>query len=97
MSNKEFVLEDQRLIILKELKDQNGYETNDSILDTVLENWGHRISRDAVRTQICWLEEQNLVTTRTMGEYLIAKLTSRGFDVAKGDATVPGVKKPRPE
>ncbi|WP_421195281.1 ArsR family transcriptional regulator [Aeromonas jandaei] len=97
MSGKEFVLEDQRLIILRELKDQNGYETNDSILDVVLESWGHCISRDAVRTQICWLEEQNLVTTRAMGDYLIAKLTSRGFDVAKGDATVPGVKKPRPE
>ncbi|ARR08655.1 hypothetical protein Vc3S01_A0682 [Vibrio campbellii] len=73
----------------------DGYEANESILDSCLDAYGHKISRDAVRTHLAWLEEQSLITIRTVAECQIATLTGRGEDVATGQARVPGVKRPR--
>lgn len=95
MSFKALLKEDQRLVILRSLKEMPAYEANESIIDTCLESYGHNISRDAVRTHLSWLEEQDLITIREMSDYHIAKLTSRGQDVAEGQAIVPGVKRPR--
>ena len=97
MSFKEMVIEDQRLVMLRSLSEMPGYEANESILDSCLDQYGHAVSRDAVRTHISWLAEQGLVTQRELGNTMIAKLTGRGIDVANGSSTVPGVKKPRPE
>ncbi|MDU7778684.1 MAG: winged helix-turn-helix domain-containing protein [Aeromonas caviae] len=97
MSLKEMVTADQRLVILRSLRDMNGYSANESILDDCLERYGHSISRDAVRTHMRWLEEQGLITVEKVGETLVAKLTGRGGDVATGKSMVDGVKKPRPE
>ena len=97
MSFKELVIADQRLVILRSLEEMPGYEANESILDSCLDQYGHKVSRDAVRTHISWLAEQGLVAVRELGNTMIAKLNSRGIDVANGSATVPGVKKPRPE
>lgn len=97
MSFKELVTADQRLVMLRSLHEMPGYEANESILDACLDQYGHKISRDAVRNHISWLAEQGLVTQRELGSTLIAKLTGRGIDVATGASTVPGVKKPRPE
>ncbi|MGL5187912.1 MAG: VpaChn25_0724 family phage protein [Plesiomonas shigelloides] len=97
MSLKELVTADQRLVMLRSLEEMPGYEANESLLDACLDQYGHKISRDAVRTHICWLAEQGLITQRELGNTMIAKLTGRGIDVATGSATVPGVKKPRPE
>ena len=96
MSFREFVLADQRLLILRSLREMAGYSANESILDECLEAYGHSISRDAVRTQMRWLEEQGLITVEKVGETLVAKLTGRGDDVATGQAVVDGIKKPRP-
>ncbi|AWX98549.1 hypothetical protein A8139_00780 [Marinomonas primoryensis] len=95
MSFKNLLKEDQRLVILRSLNEMPAYETNESILDTCLESYGHNITRDAVRTQLAWLQEQDLVTIREMSDCQIAKLTGRGQDVATGQADQPGVKKPR--
>ncbi|MEZ8102134.1 VpaChn25_0724 family phage protein [Vibrio bivalvicida] len=95
MAFKELLKEDQRLVILRSLHEMDGYEANESILDTCLETYGHRISRDAVRTHLAWLEEQGLLTLREVAECQIATLTGRGEDVATGQARVPGVKRPR--
>lgn len=97
MSLKEFVVADQRLVMLRILREMTGYTANESILDSCLETYGHNISRDAVRTHIRWLEEQGLVHVENVGGCLVAKLTGRGDDVATGQAVVDGVKKPRPE
>ncbi|MCS0442125.1 ArsR family transcriptional regulator [Vibrio diabolicus] len=95
MSFKDVLKEDQRLVILRSLHDMDGYSANESVLDVCLDTYGHRISRDAVRTHLAWLEEQNLITIRTVAECQIATLTGRGEDVATGQARVPGVKRPR--
>ncbi|AAN55704.1 ArsR family transcriptional regulator [Shewanella oneidensis MR-1] len=95
MSFKELLIEDQRLVILRSLREMPAYEANESIVDCCLESYGHNISRDQVRTHLAWLEEQGLITIRKLDDYKIARLTGRGEDVATGQATVPGVKRPR--
>ncbi len=95
MSFKTLLTEDQRLVILRSLREMQGFEANESIIDSCLEAYGHNISRDQVRTHLAWLEEQQLITLRNLSDYQIARLTGRGEDVATGQATVPGVKRPR--
>ncbi len=87
-----------RLIILRELMDTNGYTSNDSVLQMVLEKWGHKLSRDRVRTELAWFTEQGLVTSVPLGETGAQRvtLTERGLDVANGSATNPGVQRPSP-
>ena len=94
MSMMELLDADRRLVILRSLVDVGG-EANESILNDCLDAYGHRISRDQVRTHINWLAEQGLVTVEMVGSYMVARLTGRGQDAAEGRATVPGVKKPR--
>ena len=91
---KDLLDADQRLVILRSLVDAGG-EANESILQDCLDVYGHRVSRDQVRTHITWLAEQGLVTNEPVGSYFVASLTGRGQDVAEGRSTVPGVKKPR--
>lgn len=92
---KDLLDADQRLVILRSLVDAGG-EANESILQDCLDVFGHRVSRDQVRTHITWLAEQGLVVVENIGSYMVANLTGRGQDVAEGRSTVPGVKKPRP-
>lgn len=95
MSFKELLTEDQRLVTLRSLHEMAGYEANESIIDSCLDAYGHKISRDMVRSHLAWLEEQGLVTLRDIGGCQVARLTGRGEDVATGQAQVPGVKRPR--
>ena len=92
---KDLLDADQRLVILRSLVDAGG-EANESILQDCLDVYGHRVSRDQVRTHISWLSEQGLVTVENIGSYMVANLTGRGQDVSEGRASVQGVKKPRP-
>jgi hypothetical protein len=89
--------EDRRLSLLLVLLETPGYSANAFLLrDAVGQIYGHSASIDQVRTDIAWLAEQALVTTRTVGDVTLATLTTRGGDAAAGRATVPGVKKPAP-
>lgn len=96
MSYAELIAADIRLVILRALAEDTGYSHNESVLQSVLEVFGHSISRDRIRTELNWLAEQGLVTLRDAAGYLVATLTGRGADVAAGRVTVPGVKRPRP-
>ena len=88
---------DQRLVILRSLVEA-GYDANESILDDCLALYGHKISRDLVRTHLNWLEEQGLVKIERLGNgFMIASITQRGVDVANGEAVVDGVKRPAPK
>lgn len=87
---------DLRLVVLRLLSEDAGYATNDSILREALCGFGHTVSRDRVKTELRWLEEQGLVTLQEIATVLIARLTSRGHDVAEGRARVDGVKRPGP-
>ncbi|MDA8488554.1 VpaChn25_0724 family phage protein [Kluyvera sp. Awk 3] len=87
--------QDQRLVLLRSLLDC-GDSANESILQTCLQTYGHKVSRDTVRTQLSWLREQGLVTLSDVSGCYVAEITGRGDEVASGLITVPGVKKPRP-
>ncbi len=88
---------DRRLVLLRALEEDAGYSHNESVLQSVLEAFGHNISRDLVRTELTWLAEQGLVTLKAVAGVFVATLTARGADVALGRVVVPGVKRPRPE
>ncbi len=96
MTFAERIAQDRRLVILKLLERTPGYSANESLLDLALEDFGHRTSRDQVRTDLCWLEEQELVTTEEIAGVMIAIATRRGLDAARGKAIVPGVRRPAP-
>lgn len=87
---------DIRLVILRALAEDLGYSHNESILHSILAEFGHQLSRDRVRTELYWLQEQGLVTIKDVAGCLVATVTQRGTDVAAGTATVPGVKRPGP-
>ncbi|BBV15054.1 hypothetical protein IOMTU157_0270 [Citrobacter portucalensis] len=95
MSMRDLLDQDQRLVLLRSLLDC-GDSANESILQTCLQTYGHKVSRDTVRTQLAWLREQGLVTLSDVSGCYVAEITGRGDEVASGLATIPGVKKPRP-
>ena len=88
---------DRRLVILALLSHATGYSDNEYLIHAVLPEQGHDISRDKLAAELAWLQEQGLITTTKVGGVTIAKLTPRGLDVARGRATVPGVKRPEPD
>lgn len=96
MSYHDALQEDQRLVILRNLNELHGHSANDSILHTVLESYGHSISRDKVKTELRWLQEQNLISIKELPGCLVCHLSARGQDVALGRAVVDGVKRPAP-
>lgn len=92
----DYLSADRRLVILRILTEMPTYRANSSVLHTVLNEWGHEPSRDQVKTELRWLEEQQLITLDDVGDgaVLLAKLTERGADVAAGRSRVDGVKRP---
>ncbi|MBE2896752.1 ArsR family transcriptional regulator [Pasteurellaceae bacterium HPA106] len=87
--------QDQRLVLLRSLADA-GNDANESILQDCLDNYGHRISREQVRSHLLWLQEQGCVRLDDIAGLFVAHLTARGWDVAQGRTEVYGIKKPRP-
>lgn len=96
MNYGKVVAEHLRITILRLLAEQSDYTLNDSLIRDMVPEFGFRPSRDMVRTQLAWLDEQGLVRVSNTGGCHVAHLTERGEEVAKGYATVPGVKRPPP-
>lgn len=89
--------EDARLVLLRSLAEDPDYRLNESLLQTILDQFGHAMSRDRIRTELRWLEEQGLISVELVaGVTMVATLTTRGADVASGRARVDGVKRPSP-
>jgi hypothetical protein len=88
--------EDQRLLILQRLQRENDYQAHEHLLRAHLAEFGHKVSADALRGHLAWLDEQGLITLA--GDRIqIAVLTLRGEDAALGNARVPGIARPYPE
>lgn len=91
--------EDRRLVLLRLLSEQPGYRANSSNLHAGLYALGIAATRDDVTTDLHWLQEQSLVRLESLPEVpdlSIATITTRGDDVVKGVAIVPGVRRPGP-
>ncbi len=93
---KDVVKKNRRLEILRTLKEDPGYETNQAILQNALGLLGLQASMDQVASDIFWLDEQGLVEMSEVGSIRLAKITQRGLDVANGLAQTPGVARPAP-
>ncbi|SHO58781.1 VpaChn25_0724 family phage protein [Vibrio quintilis] len=96
MSLQTLLQQDRRLVILRILNESAGYTANESILDAALDAYGHKVSRDMVKTELAWLCEQGLLSLEEIAKTQVAHITQRGIDVAEGQASHPGVKRPRP-
>lgn len=91
------ITEDRRLSLLLVLQSTPGYSANAFLLrDAIDQIYGHTATVDQVKTDLAWLAEQGLVSTRSTGDVVLGTLTARGVDVASGRAVVPGVKRPMP-
>lgn len=90
--------EDRRLVLLRLLQEQPGYRTNTSVLHAGLHFLGVASTRDDVRTDLAWLQEQGLVAlSEAIPGVAVATLSARGGDVVAGQAIVPGVSRPSPK
>ncbi len=96
MEYRQLITENQRLAVLKFLKDDGDYTLNTSILQDGLTAIGLDITRDKMETEVGWLAEQRLVEFEHFKAVTVVRLTGHGLDVAEGRAVVPGVKRPRP-
>ena len=94
MSFSDFLRADVRLVLLRTLAEMPAYRSNSSVLASMLERYGHAVTRAQVRTELSWLAEQGLVRLEDVGGVAVVTLAERGEDVATGRAVVPGIKRP---
>lgn len=93
----DFTMGHARLAILRSLAEAPSHTANDSVLSMVMEQLGLPVTRDQLRTQLGWLEEQGLVRlSRPTDALIVAGLRERGADVATGRAHVEGIQRPSP-
>jgi hypothetical protein len=88
--------EKRRLCILTHLSDTPGYELGDELLRQGCRAQGCPTTEDQVLAAIEWLDEMELVTSETIRNVTLAKLTKAGAAVAKGERVVKGVQRPGP-
>lgn len=97
MSYAEEVTRDARLRLLQLLAEKPSYTGNEVALQAELSSkYGHALSRDRIRTELCWLDDQGLIVLQKPGGIMLATLTTTGQEVAGGIARNPGVAAPRP-
>ncbi|MFG1466578.1 hypothetical protein V5F77_27510 [Xanthobacter sp. DSM 24535] len=97
MSFSDYLTEDARLTILKELAAQTDGRLNDTLITRVLEVFGHRRSREWVRTQLLKLEELGAIRTTAVGSVLVAEILRAGTDHVERRSVIAGVARPSAE
>lgn len=90
------IAEDARLVILRSLAKERDFTLNETIIGAALDAFGHRRSREWVRTQIRKLEELGAVTVTEAGSVLVATITTDGTDHIELRAVLDGVARPSP-
>jgi len=97
MNYEEHVTRDARLVILRALADQTDGRLNETILSKTIETYGHRRSREWVRTQMRALAELGAIrVVEAAPDFLIGELTRLGQDHVDRRAIVEGVARPSP-
>lgn len=97
MSLKEIFKEDRRFHVLSFLKEDQDYSMSDMLLHKALGIVGHGVDPDLVKSDLAWLETQELVTLKKVSSLTIATLTKRGASIVNGEVTVPGVARAVPK
>jgi ATP/maltotriose-dependent transcriptional regulator MalT len=91
------LVRDARLIILKALAKQTDGRLNEALLTIELDRFGHRRSREWVRTQLLKLQELGAIVVQEHGSVMIAGLTRLGLAHVERREMIDGVAKPSPE
>ncbi|PZR89652.1 MAG: hypothetical protein DI537_20625 [Stutzerimonas stutzeri] len=93
---KVWVDENIRLIILKDLADpRSGGSTNTYLIQKSLERFSYRKTRDYIRNQLLWMEENTgALKTRTEGTETSAVITRSGRDHVEGRHYLAGIQHP---
>lgn len=94
MNYDEAMTRDARLVILKELAAQPDGRLNEALLEKVLDVFGHRRSREWIRTQLRKLEELGAVRLTEVGTVLVAAITRAGVDHVERRSFLDGVERP---
>lgn len=94
MSYLEHLTLDARLVILRALNEQTDGRLNESILESVLEMFGHRRSRDWIRQQLRHLQDIGAVSITEAGTVMIAEIKRSGVDHVERRVILEGVKRP---
>lgn len=97
MSFEQHLTHDARLVILRALYQQTDGRMNEVILVKMLESFGHRRSRDWLRTQLRALEELGALRIDQAGTVMVATLSRLGTDHVERRAIIEGVARPSPE
>lgn len=80
-----------RLKILRLLLKAGENPLNHELLQLALGSMSIRMSADQVRAELGWLADTRCITTVDVGPLVVAELTERGADVAKGLSQIAGV------
>lgn len=89
--------EDARLVILRSLQGQTDGRLNEVIIERQLDRFGHRRSRQWIRTQILKLSELGAVTVIEVGTVMVASITRLGIAHCERREVVDGIARPSPE
>ena len=84
----------QRLEVLQLLADQPNGSANDASLCEALNAMDHVVSRDRMRELLFWLSAQgalHVLDLRMTSGMIVATLTERGHDIARGRSRIAGV------
>lgn len=94
----DFTMEHVRLAVLRMLAfEAVAHVSNESLVTERMQALGLPVTRDQLRTQLGWLEEQGLIRAeRTTDGFIVVSLRERGGEVAAGRARVDGIAKPSP-
>lgn len=97
MSFLDYTIAHARLAVLRALVNTPLGTANDSVLFDEMDRLGLPVTRDQLRGQLTWLEEQGLIRLLRPTEGLIvATIRERGADVATGRAFIDGIQRPSP-
>ena len=94
MNFADHVNADARLVILKELVNQIDHRLNSSLLERVLEAFGHRRSREWLETQLHALADIGAIQVTQIGSVMVAELRQPGQDHVERRRVLAGVARP---
>ncbi|MFG1409497.1 hypothetical protein V5G24_00155 [Xanthobacter sp. VTT E-85241] len=86
--------EDARLVILRALAAMPSGMLNDTLIEEALAQFGHRRSRDWLRTQLNKLAELGAVLVEPAGSVVVVSITHAGTDHVERRCYLEGVRRP---
>lgn len=96
MNYAEYAKLDLRLVLLRSLLQHKAYTANETVLQIEAEAFGHSRTRDAIRTELRFLEDAGAVLIQQAGSVLVATLTLRGKEHCEARTIIDGVSQPSP-